>query len=185
MSNDTVRTLSVGQGVEIQDACRRQGVTLAELKMLTSGDNLRRSIDFLNGISSAAGAFDSVNFIGKGWSIVGERKKLPEGWSPKQLVGISALKSAEDYIDGHEWKKRLVDKPLLGVEAFWLCWNNLDQIHEELKSKVIFFDGDVLRDSDGNRCSLCLSWYGKRWDWDCGWLGDDRSDRCVSAVVAS
>lgn len=53
MSSDTVRTLSCGQGVEIQDACRRQNVTLAELKLLTSGDNLRRSIDFLNGVESA------------------------------------------------------------------------------------------------------------------------------------
>lgn len=50
MSHDTVRTLSCGQGVEIQDACRRLNVTLAELKLLTTGNNLRRSIDFLNGV---------------------------------------------------------------------------------------------------------------------------------------
>ena len=43
----------------------------------------------------------------------------------------------------------VTDKNLLGVEAFWLCWNNQDQIFEELKSKSILFDGDVLRDPSG------------------------------------
>lgn len=54
MSHDIVRTLSVGQAVEIQDACRRQEVTLAELKLLTSGTNLRRSINWLNGTAAPA-----------------------------------------------------------------------------------------------------------------------------------
>ena len=72
MSHDIVRTLSVGQAVEIQDACRRQNITLTELKMLTSGDNLRRSIAALN----AAAPFKRSSLL-----------------SLKQTVGVSGADS--------------------------------------------------------------------------------------------
>ena len=149
-----------------------------------NGEHLQAFIEHRNPFESRAiGSFDPATFVGKGWSIVGERKVLHEAWNPKQLVGISALMPSENYIDGNKWKKRLADNPLLGVEAFWACWNNQDQIPEELKSKIILFDGDVLQGPGGFRCSLCLGWDGDRWDWNSYWLDSSRGSGDVSATA--
>lgn len=188
MSNDTVRTLSCGQGVEIQDACRRQNVTLAELKLLTSGNNLRRSIDFLNGIEEKVGGsspFDPAAFIGKGWEIIENRESLPENWDPSKTTLESSLKPGEQYVTGEEAIKRLANKPLLGAQAFHFYWNNKHLIPSEWKGKYVFFDATVLQGPHGHRYSLCLCWDDGDWYWRYHWLGDDRRADDVSASLAS
>ncbi len=185
MKNDTVRELSVGQALEIQDACRRQEVSLSEIKMLTSGNNLRRSIDWLNGIVPVLNPFNPTTFIGKGWEVVGGRKLLHEGFDPAKLRVVSTpLKKGESSITGDEAKERLIDQSLAGVEAFWRCWNDRDNLPKELRGKIILFDGDELRDPGGDRYSLCLDWVGGRWGWDCYWLDDVRGAGCVSALAS-
>ncbi|NBV76639.1 hypothetical protein EBR66_00515 [bacterium] len=130
-----------------------------------------------------AGTFNPATFIGKNWDIIGEHKSLPEGWNPSLLKTVCPLKKCESYLNGNEWKKRLEGTSLLGVEAFWLCWNNQEQIPAELKDKIIFFDGDELRGPDDDRYSLCLNWHGGRWDWSFDWLGDSRNASYVSACA--
>lgn len=44
---DLIR-LSLEQSIELQGSLRRNNVSLAELKKLTSGDNLRRAIDLIS-----------------------------------------------------------------------------------------------------------------------------------------
>lgn len=133
----------------------------------------------------SVGLFDPVAFIGKGWEIIGERKALAEGFNPSLLkVVATPLKKGESYITGDETKKRLAAEPLAGVEAFWRCWNSLDNLSTELRGKIILFDGDELRDPDGSRYSLDLSWGSGRWGWSRGWQGDDRSADYVSALAS-
>ncbi|MFZ2555966.1 MAG: hypothetical protein WAX57_03940, partial [Minisyncoccia bacterium] len=100
------------------------------------------------------------------------------------LKGVSALKNDESYIIGYETKKRLAGQSLLGVEAFWQCWNDRDSIPAELRDKTIFFDGDVLQSPDGNRCSLYLSWDGDEWRWHYRWLDSNRYSDFVSACAS-
>lgn len=129
--------------------------------------------------------FKPAIFIGKGWEVIGERKPLPEGFDPAKLkVVATPLKKNESSITGDEAKKRLADQPLAGVEAFWQCWNNRDNLPKELRDKIILFDGDELRRPDGNRGSLYLDWHGRRWNWSYGWLDDNRDAYYVSALAS-
>lgn len=133
----------------------------------------------------SVGLFDPVTFIGKGWEIIGERKVLAEGFNPSLLkVVATPLKKGESYITGEETKKRLAAEPLAGVEAFWRCWNSLDNLSTELRGKIILFDGDELRNPRGGRYSLDLFWGGGGWYWNCHWQGNRRSAYYVSALAS-
>jgi hypothetical protein len=112
-----------------------------------------------------ASTFDLAAFMSPGWEMVGNRKPIP-AWNPAMLKGVSALNNGEEIISGYESKNRLKDESLLGVEAFWLCWNNTDQIPSELKGKMILFDGEELRSPSGHPCSLYLMW--DKGGWGCG-----------------
>ncbi|MHB8652073.1 MAG: hypothetical protein ACYC8S_02970 [Minisyncoccota bacterium] len=79
---DPIR-LSLEQSIEVQDALRRNNVSLAELKKLTSGDNLRKAID----VSLFRPQYRSIMFDGS------DRKHLGAGAyeyvkSPKHLAHI-------------------------------------------------------------------------------------------------
>lgn len=133
----------------------------------------------------SVGIFNPVTFIGKGWEVVGERKALTDGFNPAQLnVVPTPLKKGESYITGDEAKKRLAGQPLAGVEAFWQCWNARDSLPKTLLGKIIFFDGDELRNPRGDRYSLYLHWRGGRWDWGHDWLVHHRNAHCVSALAS-
>lgn len=150
---------------------------LAALKRFNRGENpfWSKSLDL----------FNPTTFIGKGWEVVGERKPLHEGFDPSKLkVVATPLKEGESSITGDEAKKRLTDHPLAGVEVFWQCWNNRDLLPKELRDKIIFFDGDELRNPDDNRCSLCLHWSIHRWRWFHRWQGFNRCADYVSALAS-
>lgn len=131
------------------------------------------------------GLFNPATFIDKGWEVAGERKAVPDGFDPVKLkVVATPLKQGESYITGLEAKTRLVGQPLAGVEAFWRCWNDRDNLPKELRSKIILFDGDELRHPHGHRSSLYLHWLGGEWHWHYYWLDYDRHARCVSALAS-
>ena len=56
---------------------------------------------------------------------------------------------------------------------------------EDLKKKAIFFDGTIIRDSDGRRSALYLDWGGGEWFWSRSNLDDDWNDSLPSLVLAS
>ena len=131
------------------------------------------------------GRFDPAAFSGKGWEVVGERKALPEGFEPTKLTVIATpLKKGESHITGDEAKNRFAGESLAGVEAFWRCWNDRDNLPTELRGKIILFDGDELRDPRGDRYALYLNWLGGQWDWNCFWLGSYRGAGYVSALAS-
>ena len=55
---------------------------------------------------------------------------------------------------------------------------------EDLKKKAIFFDGTIIRDSDGLRRELCLCWGGSEWSWNDRSLGNDWLGNYPSLVLA-
>lgn len=133
-------------------------------------------------------AFDPA-FVGNGWE-VRNPNSLPSDWSPRDLKWVATpLHSGETSITGAENKTRLADAGihLRGVEAFSRCWKNRRLIPEELKDKLVFFDGDgeeVLLSPRGFPFSLYLCWYGDEWFWNYRWLDDGRGARCVSASAS-
>lgn len=112
--------------------------------------------------------FDPVAFIGKGWSIAEQDERslaLPE-IDLSQVCFETMLHEGESSIGGEEKLKRLKTSGHIRLDAKVLqtLWENQRLIPESWKKPTnsnttfIFFDGTVLRDPDGDRCVLCLSW---------------------------
>lgn len=131
--------------------------------------------------TAPAGTFDPDTFVGPDYKVVGERKKLPKDWTPAKLRGICPVQKDESHIKGDEWRRRLIGKNLLGVEAFCLCWNNLHLIPEELNGLGILFEGDVLQGQDGRLYCLALD-CGVDLSWSLQMANAANYDEWVSAV---
>jgi hypothetical protein len=140
--------------------------------------------------------FDPTTFIGNGWSIEeqDERAIALTEINLTEVMFDSTLEKGEKSIKGEDKLKRLKEKTnriRLDAGIFKTLWENQILIPEKWKEQTngnttfIFFDGTVLRDSDGGRCVLCLYWSGGGWGWDCSWLEDDWGADSPSAVLAS
>ena len=143
------------------------------------------------------GRFNPAEFIGKGWSILEDetdtRSTALNELDLTKVQQVTMLKSGENVVNGEEKLKRLKKdgRIRLDAEVFLTLWQNQLLIPESWKEKIngntryIFFDGTVLRDSDGHRYVLYLCWNDGRWDWNVSWLGDDWNANNPSAVLAS
>jgi hypothetical protein len=140
--------------------------------------------------------FDPKTFIGDGWSIEeqDERAIALTEIDLTEVMFDSILEKGEKSIKGEDKLKRLKEKTnriRLDAGIFKTLWENQILIPEKWKEKTngnttyIFFDGTVLRNSDGSRYVLCLYWDDREWDWDYYWLGYDWHANDPSAVLAS
>lgn len=141
--------------------------------------------------------FNPKKFIGDDWSILNDemdaRSIALTELDLTKVQQVTMLKDGETSIKGEEKLKRLKESGYIRLDAdiFYTLWTNQHLIPESWKEKVngntryIFFDGTVLRVSDGYRCVLCLDWYLGQWRWDVGWLGHDWDASDPSAVLAS
>jgi hypothetical protein len=139
--------------------------------------------------------FDPVAFIGEGWKIE-EEDERSLALTEVDLTAVrfeTMLKDRETYVKGETKLERLkkAGHVRLDAKVFQRLWENQYLIPEHWKEKTngnttyIFFDGTVLRDSNGNRYVLYLYWRGGAWDWGVRWLGDGWGVRGPSAVLAS
>jgi hypothetical protein len=136
-------------------------------------------------------------FVGVGWSIIAAETDtystaLTE-LDPTKVQFVTMLNDSETSIRGEEKLKRLKSSGYIRLDAdvFLTLWENKHLIPESWKEKVkgktrcIFFDGTVLRDSDGCRYVLYLYWRGGAWCWRMRWLDLDWLGNFPSAVLAS
>lgn len=140
-------------------------------------------------------AFDPVAFIGEGWSIVEEdERSLALGEVDLTKVNFETmLKERESSVVGEEKLKRLKDAGHIRLDAkvFQTLWENQHLIPASWKEPTngnttyVFFDGTILRDSNGYRYVLYLYWRDGEWRWDCPWLDGKWSANDPSAVLAS
>lgn len=138
--------------------------------------------------------FDS-SFVGKDFSIdeQDERSLKLTEVDLSMVDFVTMLKSGEKYITGEERLKRLKEfgSTRLDAKIFQTLWENQHLIPESWKDKVngetrlIYFDGTVLRSPGGRRYTLYLCWIDSRWHWDYFWLGNFRFANDPSAVLAS
>jgi hypothetical protein len=147
-------------------------------------------------IPIARGRFNPAKFIGKGWSIIMEetdtRSTALTELDLTKVQHVTMLQSGGS-IKGEEKLKRLKssDYIRLDVDIFLMLWENQHLIPESWKESInestrfVYFDGTVLRRSDGDRCVLCLYWGDGRWRWDVVWLGYNWDSNNPSAVLAS
>ena len=143
------------------------------------------------------GRFNPAEFIGEGWSILEDetdtRSTALTELDLTKVQQVTMLKSGENVVNGEEKLKRLKKdgRIRLDAEVFLTLWQNQLLIPEAWKEKIngntryIFFDGTVLRDSDGNRYVLYLYWSDGKWYWNVRWLGYGWHAFDPSAVLAS
>jgi hypothetical protein len=128
--------------------------------------------------------FNPGVFVGKDWSIAEDREGLPETWDPAKTVLVSSLRKGETSITGEKTHERLSGDKSLGARAFLHFWTHKEEIPEEWKGKIVFFDATSLLSPDGKPYSLYLCWGGDRWHWHYRWLGRGRDAECVSACAS-
>ena len=138
--------------------------------------------------------FDPATFVGKSWSIAEEDEsslKLTEIDLTRVRLE-SMLEEGETSVQGEKKLERLKAAKHIRLDAkvFLTLWENQNLIPESWKEKTngnttfIYFDGTVLRDSDGRRYILCLCWLDGRWRWDYYWLDYGWYADNPSAVLA-
>lgn len=139
--------------------------------------------------------FDVKKYLGNGWTVVEEDERslnLSEIDFTK-IEFVDMLKDGETSIQGEEKLKRLKRDGRIRLDAkiFQALWENQELIPSSWKEPIngntryIFFDGTVLRFSDGNRYVLCLCWGGGECYWRCVWLDFGWHANHPSVVLAS
>jgi hypothetical protein len=141
--------------------------------------------------------FNPKKFIGDGWSIQSDetdaRSIALTELDLTKVQHVTMLKDGGTYIKGEEKLKRLkaLDYIRLDADIFLTLWENQHLIPESWKEKVngntryIFFDGTVLRRSDGDRYVLYLYWGDGQWRWHVRWLVYGWDGNRPSAALAS
>lgn len=153
-------------------------------------------------------AFDPAKFLGAGWTIwkgpkdgkgvQGEEEQDARSLALTEL-NLSmvrfddCLQDNESYHTGHVRLERLIERGDIRLDAgiFWHLWRNQHLIPASWKEPIngntryIFFDGTTLRNSGGNRCTLCLYWDDGQWYWGVYWLGCDWRADSPSVLLAS
>lgn len=141
--------------------------------------------------------FNPSKFVGESWSIESKetdaRSVALAELDLTKIQFVTMLKGNETSITGEEKLKRLKESNYIRLDAdvFFTLWENQHLIPESWKEKVnentryIFFDGTVLRRSDGDRCVLYLYWRDGAWRWGVDWLDYDWSASRPSAVLAA
>lgn len=139
--------------------------------------------------------FDPKTFMGNGWSIE-EQDERAIALTEIDLTCVmfdSTLEKGEKSIKGEDKLNRLKEKTnriRLDAGIFKTLWENQILIPEKWKEETngnttfIFFDGTILRDSNGGRCVLCLCWGDGRWRWRYRWLEVGWRASDPSAVLA-
>jgi hypothetical protein len=140
-------------------------------------------------------AFDPVAFIGEGWSIAeeDERSLALTEVDLSKVNFETMLAEGETSVGGEEKLKRLKEAGhiRLDAKAFQTFWENPHLIPESFKQKTygnttcIFFDGTILRYSDGELFVLYLYWHDGKWNWHYDWLGIVWCANHPSAVLAT
>lgn len=199
--NDDAFELSTGQAHEFAMACRRNELTRADVKLLSTGDNLRRSIDFLRGNQEQPRRFGSVSglshadiytFVGKGWHMKEVPEALPEKWDPARVTLEPACPppGTYEYDYRHKILQRLAHRKFLGITALKFYWDNQHLIPEEWKEltdghvTLIFFDGTVLHSMHGSQATWYLHWRNGRWKSGYQATTSGRKARYKSVVIA-
>ncbi len=151
--------------------------------------------------------FDSATFIGAGWSIWkgpkdGNGLDGDEEQDERSLALMEVdltdvrfktmLEGRETSVKGETKLERLkkAGDVRLDAKVFQTLWENQILIPERWKEKTngnttyIFFDGTVLRSSNGNRDVLYLYWHDGAWYWNVRWLANEWYVNNPSAVLA-
>ena len=187
MRKDNELMLDVSQAHEFKLACRRVGVTNAEIKRLSEGDLLATLLPVIRGFGKVVITvdLDADPFLPKEWKVEEHIKGGKFEFDPKKIALHLDAKQIGGVIGGNELRGKLKGKPVFNANLLdsLLAYPNL--IPEEWKSKAIYFWDTIYRISNGDLVVRYLVWRGGQWDWLCSSLGSDFGGGSPAAVPAS
>lgn len=117
----------------------------------------------------------------KDWTV--EYDAPMASFDPSKLSLHLEPEQEEGYMKGEILAERMKGKGLNSNVLKYLL-DNPKLIPDEWKGKYVHFFGTVLRDPDGRRCVLFLSWRDGAWDWFAHWLERGWDARNPSAVAS-
>ena len=191
-----LETLDVGQANELKLAFRRCGFSNEEVKHLSEGNilaDVRRVLLGHAEIKIKEHVIDcDVNpMIPDGWTIEEHTKGGQLKWDPAKATLFLTDAQKNGVIEGNELRKELAKEPVLNacVLDYLLAHPHLIpdswKVHEQGRTRFIYFWGTIYRGSDGNLCVRCLCWNDGRWSSYFRWLGrvwDDQNPAVLRAM---
>lgn len=183
--------LDVGQANEFKLACRKYGITNADLKTICETDILskillvlkkRAEIRMIEHLIDC----DADLVVPNGWTLEEHKKGGQLQFDPAKIeLFLSKKQQNGKVIEGNKLRKELEGKPVLNANVLDYLLAHPELIPDSWKGKRIYFWGTIFRHSDGNLCVRSLHWYGCQWNWLDFWLDDDWNGYEPAAVLAS
>ncbi len=185
----------VGPAEKIQGALRRnvnrlRGHEIEILDWLAEGDNIVKVGEVAHGISMIGPIeywidFDKAPSIPEGWTLLPDNEQLPKRvrgrvkFDPAKVSLYLDPGQNGSVIGGNELCERLDTVTVYGAQLGDFYLKNPYLIPDEWKrdGKAIFFWGTLYRAAWGSVCVRYL-YFGTRWSWGIGWLGDTWNDGC-------
>ena len=170
---------TIGQANQVMDAFEAAGFTPTYMTKLQQYKELASFKAVLDGVAQILPTkhvidCDADPFLPDGWKVEEHIKGGQWEWNPDQIeLYLAEGQKNGGYVNGHELRKQLKDKPILNANVLDYLLAHQELIPEEWKGKRVYFWGTVYRHSDGNLYVRCLYWNGRTWDWDVRWLDDD------------
>jgi hypothetical protein len=132
--------------------------------------------------------FDPAILGHRSWSVVeqDERALKVTRLDLDDVRLVTVFGKEETLVGGEEKIRRLKETGFIRLDAraFQEIWKNRALIPEWWKSKVVFFDGTVLRRPDEKMCIFCIYWINDHWDSNYITLDNFWNDKYPSAVLS-
>ena len=155
------------------------------------GDALMEIVHLTRGTAEHVIDCDAPVFVPDGWEVLSDSEQLPSRvldkivFDPKKISLFLSEKQQTGFVLGHNLRKDLSGKLVLGANVLDYLLAHTEIIPEEWKSKIVFFWGTIYRSSDGYLYVRCLDWDNSPWRWRCDWLANDFSSDSPAALLAS
>lgn len=188
---DTLDTSGTALLLELGHAVNRNGLTPAELKWLTQGDNLSKFLPVIRGMGEITVVKHIIDlaadpYIPNNWKVEHHEKGVSDFEFDPTKVRLHLSKNQEGTksVEGHKLREELANEPVLNANLLDYLLKNPHLIPEEWKRKYVFFWGTIYRASNGDLYVRALSWHGSGWFWNYSYLGRDFDSDNPAACLA-
>ncbi|OGY36716.1 MAG: hypothetical protein A3E36_04035 [Candidatus Andersenbacteria bacterium RIFCSPHIGHO2_12_FULL_45_11b] len=190
--------MSVRQAAEFDHACERNGVTPADVKVLSSGSMLARILPVLRGCAEITVVTHIIDCDAdpaipyNGWTVEQHVKRGKVQWDPSQYrLHLQPSQQKGSSVQGYKLREELADLPTANANLLDYLLEHPQLIPEEWKKdengniRYIFFWSTVYRNSVGRLCVRYLCFSGGRWQAYYDYLGSQFGGELLSLVRAS
>lgn len=180
---------SIGAMNQLGDALEKVGFTPDEVTKLKQFAELGKIRDLLAGLATISYPehlidCDAAPFVPDDWSVEEHKRGGMFKFDSARTVLYLSKRHKTGYIDGHDLREELADKPVMNANVLDYLLAHPELIPESWKGKTIFFWGTIYRRPHRNLYVRCLNWDDSGWLWSCRRLGDSFYPDSLAALVS-